>query len=167
MSKTIAGPLQVPLLLSLLLLLPLNQRGLINPTSSIAPQSNLTSVANPNPISPGPPVVSIRDPSLDHDFDEVEFTGMWCTPVEAAFPADATVTCCVPEDIFLPLLTSALSILFSDPHSLLTIAGTKHVVIFDTGASLGITFDETGFDGPLTVPDGDLRLGGMAQGLKI
>jgi hypothetical protein len=43
----------------------------------------------------------------------------------------------------------------------------KHPVIFDTGASLAITFDKADFDGPLTVPKGDLRLGGMANGLKI
>ena len=40
-------------------------------------------------------------------------------------------------------------------------------MVFDTGASLGITFDKNDFDGPLTVPEGDLRLEGMAQGLKI
>ena len=44
---------------------------------------------------------------------------------------------------------------------------TKQPVIFDTGASLAITFDKSDFDGPLTVPKGDLRLGGMANGLKI
>ncbi len=70
-------------------------------SSPIAPQSNLTSVANPNPIPPGPPDVSIRDPELDHNFNEIEFTGMWCTSVEADFTADATVTCYVPEDIIL------------------------------------------------------------------
>ena len=58
--------------------------------------------------------------------------------------------------------------LASDPHALVSIGGSaKHSVIFDTGASLGITFDREDFDGPLTIPDGDLRLGGMAQGLKI
>ena len=87
---------------------PPESTGSDQPTSSIAPQSNLTSVANPNPIPPGPPDVSIRDPALDHDFDEIEFTGMWCTPVEADFHADATVTCYVPEDIFLPSLPSVI-----------------------------------------------------------
>ena len=33
---------------------------------------------------------------------------MWCTPVEADFSADATVTCYVPDDIFLPLLPSVI-----------------------------------------------------------
>jgi hypothetical protein len=43
----------------------------------------------------------------------------------------------------------------------------RHPVIFDTGASLAITPDKTDFDGPWTIPKGDLRLGGMANGLKI
>jgi hypothetical protein len=43
----------------------------------------------------------------------------------------------------------------------------RQPVIFDTGASLAITPDKTDFDGPLTIPKGDLRLGGMANGLKI
>ena len=43
----------------------------------------------------------------------------------------------------------------------------KQPVIFDTGASLAITYDKADFDDPLTVPNGDLRLGGMANGLRI
>ena len=46
-------------------------------------------------------------------------------------------------------------------------SGIKHPVICDTGASLAITHDKNDFDGPLTVPKGDLRLGGMANGLNI
>jgi hypothetical protein len=45
--------------------------------------------------------------------------------------------------------------------------GQRQPVIFDTEASLGITFDKDDFDGPITIPEGELRLGGMAQGLKI
>ena len=45
--------------------------------------------------------------------------------------------------------------------------GVKPPVIFDTGASLAITPDKSDFDGPLSVPSGDLRLGGMANGLRI
>jgi hypothetical protein len=45
--------------------------------------------------------------------------------------------------------------------------GDKKPVIFDTGASLAITHDKNDFDGPLTAPVGDLRLGGMANGLRI
>jgi hypothetical protein len=44
---------------------------------------------------------------------------------------------------------------------------SKKPIIFDTGASLEITPDLTDFDGPLSVPSGNLRLGGMANGLKI
>ena len=62
---------------------------------------------------------------------------------------------------------AAISILSTDPHALLSVAGSKQAVIFDTGASLGITFDKDDFDGSLTIPEGDLRLGGMAQRLKI
>ena len=63
---------------------------------------------------------------------------------------------------------AAFQMLASDQHALVSIGGSaKHAVIFDTGASLGITFDREDFDGPLTIPDGNLRLGGMAQGLKI
>ena len=46
-------------------------------------------------------------------------------------------------------------------------SSTKQPVIFDTGASLAITHEKADFDGPLTVPKGDLRLRGMANGLKI
>ena len=43
----------------------------------------------------------------------------------------------------------------------------KKPIIFDTGASLAITPDEKDFNGPLSIPSGDLRLGGMANGLRI
>ena len=43
----------------------------------------------------------------------------------------------------------------------------RQPVIFDTGASLAITHDKSDFSGPLTLPKTDLRLGGMANGLKI
>jgi hypothetical protein len=57
-----------------------------------APQSNLTSVANPNPIPPGPPDVTVFQAQVAdeaHDLDEIEFTGMWCAPVDDATSADA------------------------------------------------------------------------------
>ena len=66
------------------------------------------------------------------------------------------------------LTSDAFRLLAADPQALISIGGGKQKpVIFDTGASLGITYDKEDFDGPLTVPEGDLRLGGMAQGLKI
>jgi hypothetical protein len=66
------------------------------------------------------------------------------------------------------LTDDTLAMLASDPYAFISIGSEKRqAVIFDTGASLGITFDEKDFDGPLTIPEGDLRLGGMASGLKI
>ena len=44
---------------------------------------------------------------------------------------------------------------------------TRHAVIFDTGASLGIKHCKDNFDGPLTIPERDFRLGVIAQGLRI
>ena len=60
-----------------------------------------------------------------------------------------------------------IDILAHDPHALISMARTKSAVIFDTGASLGITNDIKDFDKPLTIPKCDLRLGGMANGMKI
>ena len=54
-----------------------------------------------------------------------------------------------------------------DPHALISMTTTKAAVIFDTGASLGITHDIQDFDKPLTIPKCDLHLGGMANGMKI
>jgi GAG-pre-integrase domain len=66
------------------------------------------------------------------------------------------------------LTSEAFRLLAADPQALMSVGGSsRKPVIFDTGASLGITYDKDDFDGPLTVPEGDLRLGGMAQGLKI
>lgn len=60
-----------------------------------------------------------------------------------------------------------LTSLGTHSNTLLQFGTVRHPVIFDTGASLGITFDRNDFDGPLTKPEGELRLGGMAQGLQI
>ena len=73
-----------------------------------------------------------------------------------------------PTGLQKGLSSEAYQVLASDPQALMTIGGgQRKSVIFDTGASLGITFDKEDFNGPLTVREGDLRLGGMAQGLKI
>jgi hypothetical protein len=60
---------------------------------------------------------------------------------------------------------------FNEPCAFMTFVDTtkdKKPVIFDTGASMAITHNKSDFDaGPLTIPKGDLRLGGMANGLKI
>ena len=66
------------------------------------------------------------------------------------------------------LSSEAFTLLASDPQALMAVGGgQRKPVIFDTGASLGITYEKDDFEGPLTIPEGDLRLGGMAQGLKI
>jgi hypothetical protein len=65
-------------------------------------------------------------------------------------------------------LDDDFSMLATDPYALISIGSPQRkAVIFDTGESLGITFDEKDFDGPMHIPEGDLRLGGMASGLKI
>ena len=52
-------------------------------TTPTAPKGNLTSVANPNPIPPGPPDVTVRFATEEaHDIDEIEFTSMWCAIVD-------------------------------------------------------------------------------------
>ncbi len=55
----------------------------------------------------------------------------------------------------------------STTEDIFSFGTVRHPVIFDSGASLGITFDKNDFDGPLSKPEGDLRLGGMASGLLI
>ena len=45
-------------------------------------------------------------------------------------------------------------LLVTDPYALISIGGgVRQAIIFDTGASLGITFDKDEFDGPLTIPE--------------
>jgi hypothetical protein len=61
----------------------------------------MTSVANPNPIPPGPLDFSARDPSFDNDVDELPFMGMWCTPVDTVYAAEATITSYVPDGLVL------------------------------------------------------------------
>lgn len=57
-----------------------------------------------------------------------------------------------------------------DPCAFLRLWDTPydiHPVIFDTGALLAITHSLSDFDGPLSIPKGDLHLGGMANGMCI
>jgi hypothetical protein len=74
-------------------------------------------------------------------------------------PASHTVDCCVEsvEPFVSPL--AYFTVGFPAP--------IQYPVIFDTGASLAITPDKSDFNGPLTVPAGNLWLGGMANGLRI
>ena len=73
-----------------------------------------------------------------------------------------------PTAVRQGLSSTAFQVIATDPYAFMSIGGgTRKPVIFDTGASLGITYDKADFYGPLTVPEGDLCLGGMAKGLKI
>jgi hypothetical protein len=57
---------------------------------------------------------------------------------------------------------------FDEPCAFMTFSQEQHQpVIFDTGASLAITHDKSDFSGPITASTTDLRLGGMANGLRI
>jgi len=57
---------------------------------------------------------------------------------------------------------------FAGPNAFLTVVGSESFpVIFDSGASLAISGNREDFVGDLVTPKTDLRLGGMAQGMKI
>jgi hypothetical protein len=76
------------------------------------------------------------------------------------------VDCCVPA-AYSTALSSDSDL---DPAAFLLLWDTPtdvHPIIFDTGASLAITPSLSDFDGPLSLPKGDLRLGGMANGMRI
>ena len=60
-----------------------------------------------------------------------------------------------------------LEAIVNDLQVFKALGGHKKSVIFNTGASLVISFDKSDFDGPIKPSEGDLRLGGMAGGLKI
>ena len=76
----------------------------------------------------------------------------------------------IEDSITKQLADMSISTADEDPSAFMTFRNqsiNRHSVIFDTGASLAITPDRADFDGSLTLPKGDLRLGGMANGLKI
>ena len=77
----------------------------------------------------------------------------------------------IEDSITKQLADMSISTADEDPSAFITFRNqriNRHSVIFDTGASLAITPDRRAdFDGSLTLPKGDLRLGGMANGLKI
>ena len=66
----------------------------------------------------------------------------------------------VVSDMNPSILEAFTSMTFESPVS-------RYPIIFDTGASLSITPHKSDFTSSLTTPPGDLRLGGMANGLKI
>ena len=53
------------------------------------------------------------------------------------------------------------------PDAFLSFKQSRHPIIFDTGASLAITFDKNDFEGPIQSPNRPMKLGGMANGLEI
>ena len=55
-------------------------------------QSNMTAIANPNLIPPGPPDVTHPEPTDNALDDDMTFTGAWCTPVDYHVNANVTVT---------------------------------------------------------------------------
>ena len=60
-----------------------------------------------------------------------------------------------------------LGFLADNPHAFMAVGNSKKPVIFDTGASLAITPEIADFDSPLTIPEGELWLGGVAKALHI
>ena len=78
-------------------------------------------------------------------------------------PSSVTLSTDALMDQFFDTLTSP-----DDPSAFMFFSNrptTRQPVIFDTGATLAITPNKTDFDGPLTIPKGNLRLRGMANGL--
>jgi hypothetical protein len=218
-------------------------------TPASSPESNHTPLlTNPDPIVIGPPAVTFHEPLIatDDDPDEINFTGMWCTPINdaaAACPSissnatierersisyhdliQATVhslsivqvdfisayqAASVISDPFslAPLLpffdffaqqspiplhfldslssvashlslngrpfgmsTSEFDLLASDTFALVLLRpseSSRKSVIFNTGSSLSITFDKTEFCGPITIPEGNLRLGGKLISIHL
>ena len=57
------------------------------------PQSNLSAVANPNPIPAGPPDITTPTPSTTttEPLDNMSFTGAWCAPIIHPLDVDVSV----------------------------------------------------------------------------
>jgi hypothetical protein len=115
-------------------------------------------------------------PSWDSSFlQEANHVAPFSTPMDDCWVAESLPCAYGPTSVTssLDAVTkqfAATSISTDDPSAFMFFSNrptTRQPVIFDTGASLAITPDKTDFDGPLTIPKGDLRLGGMANGLKI
>ena len=114
----------------------------------------------------------------DHFFDthdeQIEYlspdwfdTGSLTSPViqvDCRYPFDVTRS---SDSVSLSEAAQVCLTQTSTTQDIFSFGTVRHPVIFDSGASLGITFDKNDFDGPLSKPEGDLRLGGMASGLLI
>jgi hypothetical protein len=79
-----------------------------------------------------------------------------------------TVLSSISEDKKTEQISTPATQMFDEPCAFMQfVQRERHPVIFDTGASLSITPDKSDFSGPITLCQTDLRLGGMANGLKI
>lgn len=85
-------------------------------------------------------------------------------------PASCPSTTLPSVDINMSIISSPMSALefltlFIPPA--LSTSPSRHPVIFDTGASLAISPFRDDFSESMSIPPGDLKLGGMANGLTI
>jgi hypothetical protein len=128
--------------------------------NEVSAQLNLASVRVPVTVPE-----ATRKLTLPPEDNDVEFQGLgaWCVEIDSPdFPLVNMVDCSVDP----PTEQNSLSPLafFTLKLSSLPI---RYPVIFNTGASLAITPDKSNFTGLLSIPTGNLRLGGMANGLII
>jgi hypothetical protein len=122
---------------------------------------------------------SMNSPHADMDSSDVIVSITEVTPwTQELASAPQLLATAGQIDVYGPTVVETNSVadaygllgFFNSPCAFMTFdhaPSDKKPVIFDTGASLAITHDKADFDGPLTVPNGDLRLGGMANGLRI
>ena len=122
-------------------------------------------------------------PKLASDEDPLEFQGAWCAsvstaasfedppalPVLSSSSSPYNTTAPSTVDCYVAPSPSTVDCYVASTASFMGLCPEQdlHPIIFDTGASLAITYNKPDFDGPLSLPKGDLRLGGMANGLKI
>jgi hypothetical protein len=113
-------------------------------------------------------VVAIKAKPRSVSISLSQLVDCWETDPRAHGPP--TVESSTNEPVSIPDFEQAQECIVEDPSAFMVFNSRSTIrqpVIFDTGASLAITPDKADFDGPLTIPKGDLRLGGMANGLKI
>jgi hypothetical protein len=90
-----------------------------------------------------------------HENNTSQYFGAWLTPHLVNFSflngnsIDPSPSCKEEHNCFTSILQN------------------QHPVIIDTGASLAITPFHNDFIEPISLPSGNLTLGGMANGLKI
>jgi hypothetical protein len=72
-----------------LMLMPTILHNYQHPSSST--EGNLAVVTDPHPIPSGLPAVSVTEPSLDSVPSEIDFIGVWHTPVISMSPTYASI----------------------------------------------------------------------------